>query len=84
MELLFALGLGQPDGALAFFPLAALFEELDALEALEDRAFSGGGTGGFERIVLGHGGFLGLRGRETTGEIPAWQGRKGVEVGTRW
>ena len=49
------LGFGQADRALAFFPLTALLEEFDALEALENRAFAGGRAFGFESIVLGHG-----------------------------
>jgi len=35
-------------------PLATLFKELDALEALEDGAFAADGGIGLEAIVLGH------------------------------
>lgn len=35
-RLTLGLGLRKTDGALAFFPFAALFHELDAFEALHD------------------------------------------------
>ncbi len=47
-------GLRQAHGGLPSFPLAALFEEFDALEALEDGAFTADGGIRFEAIVLGH------------------------------
>ena len=52
------LGLGKSDGGLAVFPLAALLEEFDALEALENGTFAADGGIGLEAIVLGH---LGMR-----------------------
>lgn len=36
------LGFGQADGALTFFPLASLLEQLDTLEALENRTLAAG------------------------------------------
>lgn len=50
----FRFGLGKSDGALAFFPVTTLFHELNALEALHDRALTGCATFTFEGIVLGH------------------------------
>ena len=47
-------GLGQADRAFAFFPLAALLEEFDTLETLEDRTLTAGATGYFERCVFRH------------------------------
>jgi hypothetical protein len=52
------LGLGKSDGRLAGFPFAALLEEFDALEALENGTFAADGGIGLEAIVLGH---LGVR-----------------------
>jgi hypothetical protein len=52
------LGLRKPDRGLAVFPFAALLEEFDALEALEDGTFAADGGVGLEAIVLGH---LGVR-----------------------
>jgi hypothetical protein len=52
------LGLGKSDRGLAIFPFAALLEEFDALEALEDGTFAADGGIGLEAIVLGH---LGVR-----------------------
>jgi hypothetical protein len=48
------LGLAQTLDAIAFLPLAALLEERDALEALEDIAFDDETAAGFETVVLGH------------------------------
>jgi hypothetical protein len=52
------LGLRKSDRGPAGFPLAALPEEFDALEALEDGTFAADGGAGLEAIVLGH---LGMR-----------------------
>jgi hypothetical protein len=52
------LGLGKSDGGLTVFPLAALLEEFDALEALENGTFAADGGAGLEAVVLGH---LGMR-----------------------
>jgi hypothetical protein len=52
------LGLGKSDWGLAGFPFAALLEEFDALEALENGTFAADGGIGLEAIVLGH---LGVR-----------------------
>jgi hypothetical protein len=52
------LGLWKAHGGLAVFPFAALLEEFDALEALEDGTFAADGGIGLEAIVLGH---LGVR-----------------------
>ena len=49
-----ALGLGETDGALAFFPFTALFHELYALKALHYRALAGSAAFTFQRVVLGH------------------------------
>ena len=57
--LVFALGLGQPDGALALLPLAAVLEKLDAFEALQDGALAGAATADFQTVVLGHGDWAG-------------------------
>ncbi len=48
------LGLRKSDRGLAGFPVAALLEEFDALEALEDGTFAADGGVGLEAIVLGH------------------------------
>jgi hypothetical protein len=49
------LGLAETLDAVAVLPLAALLEESDALEALEDIAFDDDATaGGFETGMLGH------------------------------
>ena len=50
----FALGLGQADWALAFLPLTALLEELDAFESLHDGTFAESTTFDFETAVFGH------------------------------
>ena len=42
------LGFGQADGALTFFPLASLLEQLDTLEALENRTLAAGAAGYLE------------------------------------
>jgi len=52
------LGLRKSDRGLAGFPLAALFEEFDALEAFEDGTFAADSGAGLEAVVLGH---LGMR-----------------------
>jgi hypothetical protein len=52
------LGLRKTDRGLTVFPFAALLEEFDALEALEDGTFAADGGIGLEAIVLGH---LGVR-----------------------
>ena len=49
------LGLGQANRALSLFPLSALLENLDALEAFQDGAIAGGSTADFEAVMLGHG-----------------------------
>jgi hypothetical protein len=46
------LGLWKTHWGLAGFPLAALLEKLDALEALEDGAFAADGGIGLKAIVL--------------------------------
>ena len=48
------LGLGQADDFAAVFPLAALFEQLDSLEALQDVALGDDGAGSFYAAVLRH------------------------------
>jgi hypothetical protein len=48
------LGLGQIHHAAALFPRAALFEQVDALETLENVALGCDGTGGTEAAMLGH------------------------------
>ncbi len=52
------LGLGKAHRGTAGFPFAALLEQLDALEALEDGTGAADGGIGLEAIVLGH---LGMR-----------------------
>jgi hypothetical protein len=52
------LGLRKTHGGLACFPFAALLEEFDTLEALENGTFTADGGAGFEAVVLGH---LGVR-----------------------
>jgi hypothetical protein len=52
------LGLRKSDWGPAGFPFAALLEEFDALEALENGTFAADGGVGFEAVVLGH---LGVR-----------------------
>jgi hypothetical protein len=49
-----AFGLAQTSHAVAGFPLTALFEEFDALEALEDVALCTRGAGGAETTMLRH------------------------------
>ena len=50
------LGLAHTHDALAFLPLAAFFENGDALETLQDITFNDDAFGTLETIVLGHGG----------------------------
>jgi hypothetical protein len=52
------LGLRKADRRSAIFPLTALFQKFDALEALENGTFAADGGAGLEAIVLGH---LGIR-----------------------
>ena len=49
------LGLAETGDAVAFFPLATLFQDGDALEALEDVAFDDDAGGTLEAFMLGHG-----------------------------
>ena len=52
----FGLGFLQTDYAVAFFPFTALFEQVDALEALEYGAvLFAASSGGFKAVVLCHG-----------------------------
>ena len=53
------LGLGQVHHAAALFPNAALFEQIDALETLENVALGCNGAGGTKAAVLGHKGIFG-------------------------
>jgi hypothetical protein len=72
------LGLGQIHYATALFPLAALFEQVDALETFEDVALGCDGAGGTEAAMLGHKRLLGVKTerlakqdrREAQGETP--------------
>ncbi len=48
------LGFGQADGRSAGFPFAALFEQFDALETLENGTLAADGGTGLETVVLGH------------------------------
>lgn len=48
------LGLRKTDWATTGFPFAALFEELHALETLENGTLSADGRAGLEAVVLGH------------------------------
>ncbi len=48
------LGLRQVHHATAFFPLTALFEQIDALETFQNVALGCNGTGGTEAAMLGH------------------------------
>jgi hypothetical protein len=50
----FVFGLGKADRGAAVLPLAALLEEFDALETLEDGTLAADGGAGFETVVLGH------------------------------
>jgi hypothetical protein len=50
------LGLAQALDAVARFPLAALFEQIDALETLQDVALNDDTAGTLETFVLRHGG----------------------------
>ena len=52
--LAFGFGLRETNSALPFLPLATLFHEFDAFEALHHRAFTGCSAFTFERVVLGH------------------------------
>jgi hypothetical protein len=45
-------GLAQAHDALAFLPLAALFEERDTLETLQDVAFDNNAARALETVVL--------------------------------
>ena len=56
------LGFGQVHHAATLFPQAALFEQVDALETLEDVALGCDCAGGTEAAMLGHKGFFGLKG----------------------
>ena len=49
------LGLSETDGGLAVLPLATLFEQLDALETLEDGTLAADFGVVLEAVVLGHG-----------------------------
>lgn len=51
---LFGLRLLKPEAAAAFLPLAALLQEIDPLEALENIAPGGDFTGTFKRWMLAH------------------------------
>jgi hypothetical protein len=51
---LFGLGLFQTETAATFLPLAALLEEVDSLETLEDVALGCDLSGTFKRCVLAH------------------------------
>ncbi len=46
------LGLAETGDAVAFFPLATLFQDGDALEALEDVAFDDDAGGTLEAFML--------------------------------
>ena len=51
----FGLGLAETGDAIASFPLTALLEQVDALEALQDVAFDDEtAAGGLETGMLGH------------------------------
>ena len=50
----FRLCLAEAEHAVAFLPLAALLEEFDALEALENIAFGAQGAHGSETSMLRH------------------------------
>ena len=52
------LGLANADDALALLPLAALFENGDAFETLQDITFDDDAFGTLEAVMLGHGGKL--------------------------
>ena len=56
------LGLGQVHHAAAVFPDAALFHQVNALETLEDVALGCNGAGRTKAAVLGHKGYLWLKG----------------------
>jgi len=47
-------GLGQTHRGAAVFPFAALPEQLDALETLENGTLAADGGAGLETVVLGH------------------------------
>ncbi len=61
------LGLAEAGHAVAFFPLATLFQDGYALEALEDVAFDDDAGGTLETFMLGHG-----------FEIEGWREVKGL------
>jgi hypothetical protein len=46
------LGFAQAGDSIAVFPLAAFFEDFDALEALEDVPFRAGCAGGAQAAML--------------------------------
>lgn len=48
-------GLPQTDHAVAFFPGSTLFQQFNALEALEDVTFDDEAAGTLEALMLGHG-----------------------------
>ena len=49
-------GLWKIEGALAFFPLTALFEQFDALKTFKNTALgTNGAAAGLEGRMLGHG-----------------------------
>jgi hypothetical protein len=48
------LGLRQVHHAATLFPLSALFEQVNALETLQDVAFGRNGAGGTKAAMLGH------------------------------
>ena len=50
----FVFGFRQADRGFSGLPFAALLEEFDALEALEDGAFAADAGVGFEAVVFGH------------------------------
>ncbi len=66
------LGLGffQANHPVAFFPLAALFEQLNPLEPLEDVTFHDEAAWTLETFVLGHGGL---------DKMDAWNASKGKQ-----
>ena len=54
-RLFLGLGFLEPDHAIAFFPLAALAQQLNAFKSFENgAAFQGSGSGGFVTIMLRH------------------------------
>jgi hypothetical protein len=49
------LGLAETSDAIARFPLTALFEQVDAFEALQNVALNNEARGTLKTFVLGHG-----------------------------